>query len=160
MKLSEAVKFYAENHFAVLPAVYGDKRPSVDWKEYQDEAPSEKQVKAWFKGKKEQNIAVICGEPSANLVVIDFDDMAVYPQFFNTQEIESATIVVKTGSGKRHVYLRSEKPAASFKIPQLKIEARAGLSLNYVLKYVGEVALSGLPIFSAASLVRIRLSML
>lgn len=31
---------------------------------------------------------------------------------------------------------------------------RAGLSLYYVLKYVGEIALSGLPRFSAASLFR------
>jgi len=38
--------------------------------------------------------------------------------------------------------------------------SRAGLSLNYVLKYVGDAALSGLPMFSAASLVRTRLSML
>lgn len=38
--------------------------------------------------------------------------------------------------------------------------ARAGLSLNYVLRYVGETALSGLPMFSAASLVRTWLSML
>jgi hypothetical protein len=31
---------------------------------------------------------------------------------------------------------------------------RANLSLNHVLKYVGESALSGLPMFSAASLFR------
>jgi hypothetical protein len=50
-------------------------------------------------------------------------------------------------------------PNQPVKIPFFYV-TRAGLSLNYVLKYVGEVALSGLPMFSAASLVRTRLSML
>ena len=39
-------------------------------------------------------------------------------------------------------------------------QPRAGLSLNYVLKYVGDAVLSGLPMFSAASLVSTKLSML
>ena len=38
--------------------------------------------------------------------------------------------------------------------------ARAGLSLNYVLKYVGETALSVLLRFSAASLLRTKHNML
>jgi hypothetical protein len=37
---------------------------------------------------------------------------------------------------------------------------RAALSRNYVLKYVGETALSDLPMFSAASLFRTKQSML
>jgi len=52
--------------------------------------------------------------------------MEVYPKFFDTTEIEKKTVVVKTGSNKRHVYLRTEKPVASFKIPQLNIEIRSG----------------------------------
>ena len=36
--------------------------------------------------------------------------------------------------------------------PVDRTRKRAGLSLNYVLKYVGDAALSGLPMFSAASL--------
>ena len=40
------------------------------------------------------------------------------------------------------------------------LKARAGLSLYYVLKYVGEAALSGLPMFSAASRFRTKHSML
>lgn len=119
------LRFYDELGFAVIPAVYGEKRPSVEWKKYQEKGPSKKEVKEWFKDNKEQNIAILCGVPSANLIVLDFDDIAIYPKLFDTQTLEKETLVGKTGSGKPHVYLRSEKPVASFKIPQLKLEVRS-----------------------------------
>ena len=59
---------------------------------------------------------------------------------------------------RKEVLLRKIKERISDEIkPQL---ARAALSLNYVLKNVGDNALSGLPMFSAASLVKTRLSIL
>lgn len=125
MKISEAVKFYLDLHFGVIPAVYGEKRPSVEWKKYQEKRPSKKEIKEWFKGDKQQNIAILCGVISANLVVLDFDDISVYPKLFDAKALEKETLVVKTGSGKRHVYLRSDKPVASFKIPRLKLEVRS-----------------------------------
>lgn len=125
MDISEAVKFYSDLHFAIIPAVYGEKRPSVEWKKYQEKGPTKKEIKEWFKDKKERNIAILCGVPSANLVVLDFDDITIYPKLFDTQALERETLVVKTGSGKRHVYLRSDKPVTSFRIPQLKLEVRS-----------------------------------
>ena len=125
LTLPEAVEFYRDLGFAILPAVYGEKRPSVEWKKYQEKAPSKKEIKEWFKGNKEQNIAILCGVPSANLVVLDFDDITVYPKLFETQALEQETLVARTGSGKVHVYLRSKKPVSSFKIPQLKLEVRS-----------------------------------
>jgi len=124
MNVSEAADFYLNLHLAVIPAIYGEKRPCVEWKKYQEKGPSNKEVKEWFKDK-EQNIAVLCGVPSANLVVLDFDNISIYPKFFDTQALERETLVVKTGSGKLHVYLRSDKSVASFRIPQLKLEVRS-----------------------------------
>lgn len=123
--LKPFLDLYSELKFAVLPAVFGEKRPSVEWKKFQESGPSEKEIKKWFKGDREQNIAILCGVPSANLVVLDFDDSSIYPKFFGIQAIERETLVVKTGSGKRHVYLRSDKSVASFKIPQLRLEVRS-----------------------------------
>lgn len=125
MNIKPFLDLYSELGFAVLPAIYGEKRPSVEWKKYQEKGPTKKKVKEWFKDKKEQNIAILCGVPSANLVVLDFDDISVYPKLFETQALEKETLVGKTGSGKRHVYLRSNKPVASFRIPQLKLEVRS-----------------------------------
>lgn len=129
--LNDYVSFYQQLGFALIPAKHGQKHPSVKWRHYQEKGPSKKQVREWFKDAK-QNVAVLCGAPSLNLVVLDFDDMTVYPQFFKDQEIEQETLVVKTGSGKRHVYLRTEKPIDSFKIPQLRIEVRSNRNIVIV----------------------------
>jgi len=118
------LELYEELGIAVLPAVYGEKRPSVEWKMFQGEGPSKARIKEWFKDG-EHNIAVLCGVPSVNLVVLDFDDPAVYLQFFETEKIEKETMVVRTGGGKIHVYLRSDRSVASFKVPQLKLEVRS-----------------------------------
>lgn len=118
------LELYAERGIAVLPAVYGEKRPSVEWKIFQENGPSKAQVKEWFK-EGVYNIAVLCGTPSGNLVVLDFDDVSVYTKFFDKEKIEKETLVVETGSGKIHVYMRSDKPVESFRIPQLKLEVRS-----------------------------------
>lgn len=123
-QIDEYLTLYEKLHLALVPAIYGKKRPSVEWREYQEKRPSKRRVKEWFKEGK-YNIAIICGSPSINLVVIDFDDMAIYPKFFDTTKMEKETIIVKTGSGKRHVYLRTDEPIKSFKIPQLNLEIRS-----------------------------------
>jgi len=110
---------------AVIPAVYGDKRPEIDWKQWQKQAPPWDQVDRWFEDGKPHNIAVVCGEASRNLVVIDFDDPEVYFKFFKTAELEKENLVVRTGSGRYHVYLFTQDHVPSFKIPQLKIEVRS-----------------------------------
>lgn len=82
-------------------------------------------MREWFKSGKKQNVAILCGKPSGNLVVLDFDDPTVYPRFFDVKEIQKKTPVVRTGSGKYHVYLRSDKPIQSFSIRSLNLEIRS-----------------------------------
>jgi hypothetical protein len=125
ISLQPFLNLYEELGIAVLPAVYGEKRPSVEWKKFQEGGPEKSQIKEWFNDGKQHNIAVLCGAPSVNLVVLDFDDVAVYPKFFDVSKLERETLVVRTGSGKIHVYLRIHEPVASFKIPQLKLEVRS-----------------------------------
>jgi hypothetical protein len=123
--LKEYVDLYRSLGFCVIPAVYGDKRPEIDWKPYQSRKPTDSEISRWFRDGKQHNIAIVCGKVSGNLVVLDFDDPAVYEKFFNTERIERETIVVRTGGGKRHVYLRSADPVPSFKIPQIRLEVRS-----------------------------------
>ncbi len=119
------VKKYLDLGFAIIPANYGKKAPRVCWKQYQKKQPTKKQMGKWFNTKEKTNIAILCGKPSDNLVVLDFDDASLYTKFFDSKKIEKETLVVKTGGGKYHVYLKTEKPIASFKIPQLKLEVRS-----------------------------------
>lgn len=119
------VDFYLNLGLSLIPAYYGEKRPSVEWKKFQRKPPSKDQIRKWFDNEEKPNVAILCGKPSGNLVVLDFDDKSVYPKFFETSQLEEETLVVKTGSGKYHVYLRTDKPIPSFRIPQLKLEVRS-----------------------------------
>ena len=117
---------------AVIPLKARSKRPALRaWRCYENRPPTEEELKRWFYGRDDLNIAIICGRVSGNLVVIDFDDMGVYPRFFDPRKVEKGTLVVETGSGKRHVYLRSDRPVRSFKIPELSMEVRS--DGNYVV---------------------------
>jgi len=123
--LDECLALYRSFGFCVIPAVYGDKRPEIAWEPYQRRKPTDKEIARWFYDGKQHNVAIVCGAVSGNLVVLDFDDVSVYEKFFDAKKIERETIVVRTGGGKRHVYLRSTEPVPSFKIPQIKLEVRS-----------------------------------
>ncbi len=59
-----------------------------------------------------------------NLVVQDFDDLAVYLKFYDTKKIEATFPTVRTGGGKRHIYCTTPEPQKSFRIPQIHLEVR------------------------------------
>ena len=124
-ELKNYLELYLRRGFTVIPAIYGTKRPSIKWKEFQEKRPSKKLVLSWFNRTNPQNVAIICGKASGNLVVLDFDDPEVYHKFWKAQKIEQETLVAKTGSGKYHVYLKSKKQTHSFTVPQLKLEIKS-----------------------------------
>ena len=83
----------------VIPCKDRSKMPSVPWREYQE--------KKCFLDIQD-NAAVICGKISGNLVVIDVDDPKLVDHLFaDFDEILSNTLVVKTGSGGYHIYVRN-----------------------------------------------------
>lgn len=93
------LRWYEENTpFFILPAQYKDKRPSIDWHEYEDapnRPPHTWTLAKWFKGVhlNECNFAVLCGKPSGGLVCIDFDDEEL------AREHPLNTLTVSTGKG-------------------------------------------------------------
>jgi hypothetical protein len=121
--IKEHVELYRRLGFCVIPAPLGSKHPVLSWMPYQQRLPTEEEIAEWFG--REQNIAIVCGKVSGNLVVLDFDDVGVYEKFFDSKKIEAGTMVVRTGGGKRHIYMRSSEPVPSFKVPQLRLEVRS-----------------------------------
>jgi len=128
--IKDYVKLYRDLGLAIVPLVYREKIPPKDFnlKEFFSRKPTDEEIDKWFT-KEEMNLAVICGEPSDKLVVIDFDDPEVYPKFFDPKKIEASTIVVKTARGVQ-VYLRSKETVRAAKIPELHMEIRS--NGNYV----------------------------
>ena len=73
--------------------IYG-KRPPIEWKKYQAQQVTERQLETWFT-EGYTAYGVVCGGIS-NLIVIDFDDVEIqaeliqdYPQLLQTYVVQS-----------------------------------------------------------------------
>jgi len=116
---------YLEKGLSVIPVEYKGKRPLIKWKEYQKRLPTTEEIREWFYNK-ELNIGVVTGEVSDNLVVMDFDNVDSYKNFFLDGErraIEQITMVVKTNRGV-HVYLRTNDPIGCYKIEKIGLDIK------------------------------------
>jgi hypothetical protein len=106
----------------LLPRVYdedqGKTRPS--WRMYQERQPNDWELKSWF-GKTDAGIAIVCGQVSGGLVVIDFELPDWYEQWRETvlvvldKDALEGLPIVATGKG-RHVYFRMDDPVSNRKL--------------------------------------------
>jgi hypothetical protein len=95
---------------AVIPVVYQDKKPEIDWKQYQTELPDTEHLQHWFGNSVQHNIALVTGHQG--LTVIDFDDQQIYQDWLafgqhwpHIAALQRFTYQVETVKG-RHVYVR------------------------------------------------------
>ena len=102
-------KLYLSYMLCALPASKETKRPTVEWKAYQEKLPKESQWDEW--GKTATGICIITGKASGYLLVIDFDDKGSRFQPWCQllpQELLDRLLIVQTPSGGYHVYVRYE----------------------------------------------------
>src|SRR5437762_2558050 len=100
---------YQQIGFSVLP-LKGKRPACTDWKQYQQTAASEKEIRTWHQEGLLQNIGVVCGAVSNNLVVLDLDGAPGYPAFAATFPALAETYTVTTGGSiGKHVYWRVER---------------------------------------------------
>ena len=128
----------AETYFLLgysLIPVWGDTRPDlaktpiVEWKAYQQRKPTLDEIKAWFVTLRVGGLGIITGAASNGLIVLDFDDPALYQQFVRRHHDLASTRTVQTRRGY-HVYFRLP--------PHLRIASRkvSGLDLQSDGRYV------------------------
>ena len=100
----EAARAYAQAGLSVIPLQ--GKRPALaSWKQFQTTPAMPDIIEAWQKAGLLNNVGIICGEVSGNLVVLDLDGPASYPAFAVLFPELAETFTVKTGSGQGyHVY--------------------------------------------------------
>jgi hypothetical protein len=133
--IEEWVWFYYHQGLLPIPLKRTDppsednKKPNLEtWKEYQNKFPSEDEIKQWLKEDRYQNIGIICGSISNNLIVFDFDDETLFDDIKANPDklMESGQWVVKTGKpGRYHVYVRSsENPGNVIKDMKVNLEKR------------------------------------
>lgn len=100
----------------LAPCKAKSKLPSIPWKEYQTKK---------YVGEitETQNAAVICGESSGGLVVIDVDSPELINELFDDFEsIKETTLVVKTGKGGYHIYVRPKEKVEGFRVTNDKLQ--------------------------------------
>lgn len=110
---------YLEAGFSVFPLSYRRKKPDffllprtdgkATWQPFTEAPPSEDQVKEWF-SQKPQNIALVMGEVSGNVIALDFDDHGAYDAWierYPSIAAGTATQITKNGA---HVLLRVPPP--------------------------------------------------
>jgi len=125
--------------FSIFPLKPRSKQPAVKtWKPYQEQPPTEEEVRKWFKDGK-RNIAIVTGRVSNNLVVIDFDNEEVFKEFIKKlhkhRKLDGAlnyTWVVKTGKGY-HIYVKLQSPDL---VPRTKPRLKPGLDIKAEGGYV------------------------
>ena len=86
----------------LIPLLPKSKKPAIKWKPYQDKRYDDAIPES-------QNFGVVCGRISGNLVVLDVDiaDPSL-PNIILGSAIKR-TLVVKTGSGGYHIYVRCKE---------------------------------------------------
>lgn len=87
------------------------KTPAVKWRPYADQRMTETEARRLFAG--EVGMAVLGGQASEGLVILDFDERAAYDAFTLLAEEDGlfetlhSLPVVSTPSGGRHLYFRA-----------------------------------------------------
>lgn len=111
----EAAQHYAALGMSIIPL--SGKRPALaGWKVYQQRRASADEITGWHHRGLFDNIGIVCGEVSNNLVVLDLDGAAGYPAFAATFPALAETYTVASGGGVgRHVYFFTGSLPASVK---------------------------------------------
>jgi len=96
-KMLENALAYLKKGMSVIP-VGVDKKPIIAWQMYQEQLPTEKQVKDWWEKNPFANIGIITGKISG-ITVVDVEKDGD-PSFL------PATLIAKTGGGGWHYYYK------------------------------------------------------
>ncbi len=100
----------AYHHAGLCVIPLNGKRPALGgWKPYQRERPAEADIRRWAAEGQLQNLGIVCGAVSGNLVVLDCDGPAAHAAFAALFPDLAQTLTIATGSGQgKHVYLYAE----------------------------------------------------
>lgn len=102
MTLFEYAKAYQEKKgWSCIPCLPKNKQAAVSWKAYQERRPDEQELHDFFTGHEDRNLAIITGDVSNRLLVIDFDEPELFVLWQERNRIDSWTVI--TGKGV-HVY--------------------------------------------------------
>ena len=103
MTLFDFAKAYQDKKaWCCIPCEPKGKKALIAWKPYQDRLPDEQELHDFFIGYDERNLAIITGDVSNRLLVIDFDHLELFCEWW-MKRFRRASLAVTTGKGV-HIY--------------------------------------------------------
>lgn len=124
---------YLARGWSVVVVEPRGKRPIVRWQKFQQQAPSEDQLRAWLARHRDANLAIVTGAVSG-LVVLDVDPrhggVASLARWERDHGALQQTVESQTGGGGRHLY---------FAHPGGEVRNRVGLAPGLDLRGDGGV---------------------
>jgi hypothetical protein len=109
MKQHQAAVQYAQYHWSVIPMRAYDKRPVINWQQYQQRRATLQEINEWYHRWPNANVGIVTGGISG-IVVLDIDpahggdkSLAAWTEEYGALP---PTVEVTTGGGGRHVYFR------------------------------------------------------
>jgi len=139
--LLETALSWVASGLSVIPVkIDGSKRADLsEWKPYQENRPTDRELQSWFNNKaRQRGVAIIGGAVSGGLEIVDFDNEETFNLFDQVvQACENLHWIkdlpqVKTPKGS-HLYFRSKNPEGNQKLamrqdadgkPKVLIETR------------------------------------
>lgn len=104
-ELREAATKYFDAGWSILPLANYQKNPSSflkEWKKYQTQRATQEELNAWLSDKKLTGIALVCGDVSQGIVVIDDDSYETGNPLPLSSVLEDVS-----ASGGRHLYFKN-----------------------------------------------------
>ena len=105
MTLFEFAQAYQERQgWCCIPCEPRSKKALIAWKPYQERLPDEQELHDFFSGYADRNLAIVTGEVSSRLLVLDFDNLSLFDEWF-FKRFRKASLSVTTGKGV-HIYFK------------------------------------------------------
>lgn len=122
---------YLNQGISTIPLGYRSKHPDTHtigggWKKYQTKLPTKDELKKWFR-LPYRNIAIVTGWQ--NLVIIDFDDLALYGVWASLYPTLNKTYKVKTRRGYHCYFYINNPPETGLKFKGIDVKAAGGYCL-------------------------------
>jgi len=123
---SEPLRWYLEQGISVIPLKPESttKEPLIPWREYQNRKPTIKEMVEWCEQTK--RFAIVCGEVSGNLAVIDIDKEELFAGL--NLGVVAARTYTEDRKGKKHIFLRTTRP---IKHQTLRFEGEEDISIRF-----------------------------
>lgn len=118
MNVCDAALRWYDAGIVPIPCWPQSKRAVVRWARWQAGIPARRTVTGWFS--RPWNLALMCGR---GLVVLDFDDVALYGRWRADRGELAATYTVATARGMHAYYRVRHPPATSAAWPGLDVKA-------------------------------------